>query len=165
MSQPDFVSDILRLCKKAAIHTAIDTTGLANPEDLEKVLRYVDLVLLDIKHMDALEHKKWTGVSNEIILKNAKIMAEKREVRISIPFVKGFNDSQKNLKETAEFAKSLGIKAIDVEPLHKLADQKYRFLGIESPFEDLQKLSDEEVEEIRDIFQSYGLETTKGRDF
>ncbi|RLB35106.1 MAG: glycyl-radical enzyme activating protein [Deltaproteobacteria bacterium] len=165
LAQPDFVSEIFRLCKMKGIHTALDTSGYAKPEAVEKVLRYVDLVLLDIKHMDPEEHKRWTGVSNELILKNAELMAQRREVRISLPLVKGVNTSERNLRETAEFAKALGIKAIDIEPLHKLAEQKYKFLGLESPFADLEKISDEEVEEIRELFHSYGLETTKGRAF
>ena len=165
LSQPDFITEIFRLCRRGSIHTALDTSGLGNSEDLVKVLKYVDLVLLDIKQMDPIEHIKWTGVSNDVILKNARIMAEKCEVRISLPLVSGVNNSRRNIEQMAEFAKELGIKAIDVEPLHKLASQKYKFLGMESPFEDLEKVSDEEVEEIREIFHSYGLVTTKGRDF
>ena len=163
--QPDFVAEVFRLCKQEGLHTALDTSGFAQPEVVDKVLEYVDLVLLDIKHMNPLDHLKWCGVSNELIHENAKLMAKKREVRFSLPMVKGVNDSEKNLRETAEFAISLGVKAIDVEPLHKLASQKYKFLGLESPFDDLEKFSDEEVEKVRRIFESYGLKTTKGRAF
>ena len=165
LMQPDFVAEVFRLCKQEGIHTTLDTSGFAQPEAVEKVLEYVDLVLLDIKHMNPPEHVKWCGVSNELILKNAELMAKKREVRFSLPLVKGVNDSEKNLIETAEFAMSLGVKAIDVEPLHKLAAQKYKFIGLESPFSDLEKFSDDEVEKVRRIFESYGLETTKGRAF
>ena len=163
--QPDFVGEVFRLCKQEGIHTALDTSGFAQPEAVEKVLEYVDLVLLDIKHMDSVEHVKWCGVPNELILKNAELMVKECEVRISFPLVKGVNDSEKNLIETAEFARALGVKAIDVEPFHKLAAQKYKFLGIESPFNDLEKFSDEEVERVRRKFESYGLETTQGRAF
>ncbi len=165
LSQPDFAAEILRLCKTKGIHTTLDTTGFAKLEDIEKVLDYVDLVLLDIKHTDPAEHKKWTGVSGEFIFKNAEFIAKKRETRLSLPLVKGVNNSERNLKATAELAISLGIKAIDVEPFHKLAEQKYRFLGLESPFHDFEKLSDEEVEEVRKKFHSYGLETSLGRAF
>ncbi|MBT9140848.1 MAG: Choline trimethylamine-lyase activating enzyme [Dehalococcoidia bacterium] len=165
LMQPDFVAEVFRLCKRKAIPTALDTSGFAKPEDVEKVLKYVDLVLLDIKHMDPVEHNKWTGVSNELVLKNAELMAKKREVRISLPLVKGVNDSERNLEETVEFARSLGIKAVDIEPLHKLAEQKYKFLGLESPFGDLEKISDEEAEAVREKLASYRLETTIGRAF
>lgn len=163
--QPDFTAEIFRLCRKVGIHTALDTSGFGSAEDVAKVIRYVDLVLLDLKIMDPVEHIKITGVPNESILNNAKYMAGKTEVRISFPLVKGVNDSMDNLRAMAEFCKPLGIKAIDVEPLHKLAGQKYTFLGLESPFGSLEKMSDAEVEEVRNVFHSYGFETTRARAF
>jgi pyruvate formate lyase activating enzyme len=163
LMQADFTAEVFKLCKRKNIHTVLDTSGFAKPEDVEKVLKYTDLVLLDIKHMDPVVHKRWTGASNELILKNAELMAKRTEVRISLPLVKGVNDSEKNVKETVEFSASLGIRWIDVEPFHTIATAKYKSLGLENPYTDFVKFSDEEVEEIRGKIKSWGLRTTKGR--
>jgi len=100
---------------------------------MREIMEYTDLVLLDIKHMDQEMHRQGTGMDNALILKNARIMASMRSVRISLPLIPGYNDSEENLLATAEFALSLGVESIDINPLHKLGADKYTYLGLESP--------------------------------
>ena len=69
--QPEFAYAILKLCKDAGLHTAIETRGFAKWEVFSKILEYTDLVLYDFKHMDSAKHKEGTGVGNELILENA----------------------------------------------------------------------------------------------
>ncbi len=83
LSQPEFSLALLQLAREQGIHTCLDTCGYGRSEDVKEMIGKVDLILLDIKHMDPTEHKKWTGVSNELILKNAKIMAAHCPVRIN----------------------------------------------------------------------------------
>lgn len=161
--QPVFTAEVFKLCKEKFIHTALDTSGYAGREAVRQVLRYTDLVLFDIKHMDAEKHKKYTGVTNELILENAEFIAGKVETRIGIPLIPGFNDSEDNLKKTAEFAASIGVKWIDLMPIHKVGAQKYKFLGLESPYSRWEKIPDERVGEIRKLIESFGLKTTIGR--
>ena len=113
--------------------------------------------------MYAAEHKKWTGVSNDTILDNARLMASKCEVRVSLPLVPGVNDSEENLTRTAEFMQSLGITSIDLEPLHRLGESKYEFLGRESPFSRFQAVTDEELSDAVRIVEACGIKATKGR--
>lgn len=160
---PGFTSRLLEICHEKNISTALDTCGYAKPEDVERVIKHVDIVLLDLKHMSPREHEKWTGVSNELILKNAELMASRCNTRISLPLVSGVNDSEENIKRTIEFAASLGIKDIDIVPFHRLGESKYQFLGLKSPFSAFKKISDKKVSDAVRIAESYGLEATKGR--
>jgi pyruvate formate lyase activating enzyme len=160
---PNFTSCLFKLCHEYGITTVLDTCGYAPPEHLEQVLNHTDLVLLDIKHMSPTEHEKGTGITNEVILENAKLMARKCKVRISLPLIPKFNDSEDNVRKTAEFACSLGISAIDIEPLHKLGTSKYEYLDLKSPFSDFEDVTEEKVKEVIKIIESHGLKTTKRR--
>jgi pyruvate formate lyase activating enzyme len=161
--QPNFVSKIFELCHKKGISTALDTCGYADPKVIEYVLKHVDLVLLDLKHMDPLVHKKLTGASNELILKNAKLMASKCNTRISLPLIKGINDSEENIRNTIEFVASLNLEYIDVEPFHKLGRSKYKMLGMKDPFSNFKDVPSEEADKVIEMIESYGLKATKGR--
>lgn len=163
LSQPDFTARLFEICHEKNISTVLDTSGYAKRSDVEQVLKHTDIVLLDLKHMSAREHKRWTGVSNRLILENAKLMAAMCEVRVSLPLVARINDSEENVREMVEFMLSLGIRDIDVEPLHKLGESKYEFLGLKSPFTDFQRITDERLDDIVRIIGSYGMKVTKGR--
>lgn len=163
LSRPDFVSKIFKLCRENDIHTTLDTSGYGSKKSVEKILSHADLVLLDIKHMDPEKHREYTGVSNEKILENAELMANKTQLRISLPLIKDFNDSKENIEKTADFATSIGVEHIDLEPLHKLGEEKYRMLGMESPYPDFEESSDQEVKKVLEIIKSEGLKTTENR--
>lgn len=130
---------------------------------MREIMEYTDLVLLDIKHMDQEMHRQGTGMDNALILKNARIMASMRSVRISLPLIPGYNDSEENLLATAEFALSLGVESIDINPLHKLGADKYTYLGLESSYEAYRSLDKQEVTRARDIVMGHGLKVTVGR--
>lgn len=161
--QPDFTRELLKKSKEKGISTVLDTTGYAKWEVIEDILKYTDMVLLDIKHMDPAKHLEGTGVPNNIILENAKLIAEKCETRISLPLVPGFNDSYENLTATAEFFKTIRIAWVDILPLHSLASSKYEYLGLNSPYPEIGVIKKEEVNKARDIFIQYGFKTTIGR--
>ncbi|WP_243120782.1 glycyl-radical enzyme activating protein [Pelotomaculum sp. FP] len=161
--QPVFTKELLKISKEKGISTVLDTTGYAKWEVLEDVLEYTDMVLLDIKHMDPVKHREWTGVSNKKILENAKLIADKCKTRISVPLVPGFNNSRDNLIATAEFLTTINAEWVDIVPLHSLGSSKYEFLGITSPYTEIGAISKEEVIKARDIFARYGFKTTIGR--
>lgn len=161
--QPEFTIDLLKKCRKKGITTVVDTSGYGDSKMIEEALKYTDLILLDIKHMNPYKHKEGTGVSNEIILENAKRMAQKVEVRVSIPLIPKFNNSVENLKETSAFVKSIGIEWIDINPLHGLGADKYKCLGKRSPYGQFQQISKEDIENAIKIIHSFGIKTTMGR--
>jgi len=106
--QPKFTKEILKICKEKGIHTVLDTSGYAKWQDFELILKYVDSVLYDIKHMDSEKHKELTGVGNRMILENIK-KVDKLDIPIIIrfPLIPGINDSKENFYELAYLIKSL----------------------------------------------------------
>ena len=157
---------ILKLCKDAGMHTAIDTCGFVPWETMKRVLEYVDLVLYDLKQMDPMEHEKATGVSNSLILDNArKICHESRaSLMIRIPIIPGFNDSIENIKATATFVLQELNPSIPIHllPYHRLGESKYEQmevlrtpLGIEAPGE-------EHLQRLKTVLESQGLIVTTG---
>jgi pyruvate formate lyase activating enzyme len=76
MSQFDFTFNLAKRLKESGIHICLDTTGFAPEEQFRQILPYIDLYLYDIKHMDTVMHRKLTSVGNELILNNARFLAE-----------------------------------------------------------------------------------------
>ena len=140
-----------------------DTTGYGDSAALDEILPNTDLVLLDLKHMDSAAHKKWTGVDNRLILENARRIARAVPVRISLPLIAGVNDGVENIRATAAFAAEIGAQAVDMNPLHTLGAGKYHYLGKRSPYGQFRRLEKSEVDEVAEIFRSFGLHCGVGR--
>lgn len=157
LMQIDFVTELFKQAKEKSIHTALDTSGILfnrkNTEKIDKLLKYTDLVLLDIKHIDDNEHKKLTGMSNVNILDFAKYLSEKNmPVWIRHVVVPQITYNEKYLKELGEFLSTLkNIKALDILPYHNMAIPKYENLGIDYPLKDIPPLTKEEAIKARDI--------------
>lgn len=155
--QIDFVTELFKVAKAHGIHTALDTSGITfNPESTEninKLLKYTDLVLLDIKHINDEEHKKLTGASNKNILAFAQYLSEKQiPVWIRHVVVKDITLNEKYLKELGKFLATLNnIKALDVLPYHNMAIPKYESLGINYPLKNTPPTSKEEAINARNI--------------
>jgi pyruvate formate lyase activating enzyme len=155
--QANFAGEILKASQAHGWHTAIETTGFATEESLLKVIPYVDLVLLDMKQIDAGFHKQGTGISNEVILRNAlRIAAMAKELVVRVPVIPGFNDDARSIRLICEFAKYLkGVKEIHLLPYHKLGANKYESLGREFPMDAGAKSPTEaEIQEYRKLVAS-----------
>ena len=157
--QPEFVTEFLKRCKQSYIHTAIETCAYVKWEHLEQILEYVDLVYIDIKHMDPLVHRELTGVSNEIILENVSRASAIRPTIIRIPTVPGHNDSDENMLDTARFAAELGqnLKRIELLPYHKFGTQTYSRLGMEFQLSDVEPPGDDHIQNLKKIVESCGV--------
>lgn len=155
--QIDFVTELFKVAKAHGIHTALDTSGIIfNPENTENInnlLKYTDLVLLDIKHIDDEEHKKLTGASNKNILAFAQYLSEKQiPVWIRHVVVKDITLNEKYLKELGKFLATLNnIKALDILPYHNMAIPKYESLGINYPLKNTPPTTKEEAINARNI--------------
>lgn len=160
--QPDFTLELLKAAKGHGLHTCLDTSGYAPAAAVERVLPYVDLVLLDIKHMDPAIHEQYTGVPNHLILENARLMAARANVRVRVPLIPGFNDTEEFIDELGRFAVSAGLGACDILPYHDYCEAKYRMLGRESTFYKVRPLDDVRVAELERRLRDYGLQTTIG---
>ncbi len=92
--QPDFAEAVLRGCREAGIHTAIETCGACDWPTLERLADAADLVLYDLKLMDDAAHRRWTGASNRRILENARRLAG-RNVQVRVPLIPGVTDTER----------------------------------------------------------------------
>ena len=155
--QIDFVTELFKVAKAHGIHTALDTSGITfnqeNTENINNLLKYTDLVLLDIKHIEDTEHKKLTGASNKNILAFAQYLSEKQiPVWIRHVVVKDITLNEKYLKELGKFLATLNnIKALDILPYHNMAIPKYESLGINYPLKNTPPTSKEEAINARNI--------------
>lgn len=155
--QIDFVTELFKVAKAHGIHTALDTSGITfnpeNTENINKLLKYTDLVLLDIKHINDEEHKKLTGASNKNILAFAQYLSEKQiPVWIRHVVVKDITLNEKYLKELGKFLATLNnIKALDILPYHNMAIPKYESLGINYPLKNTPPTTKEEAINARNI--------------
>lgn len=157
LMQIDFLTELFKKAKEKKIHTALDTSGILfnknNTKKFEELLKYTDLVLLDIKHIDEIEHKKLTGMSNKNVLDFAKYLSEKNiPVWIRHVVVPTITDNEEFLSKLGEFLATLkNIKALDVLPYHDMAIPKYESLGIDYSLKDIKPLSKEDAIKARDI--------------
>ena len=132
MCQADFSRDLLRAAKERGINTAIESMACAPWEKIEQVLPYLDVYLMDIKHMNQEKHKEFTGRANGLMLENARKVAlyGKTRLVIRVPVIPTFNDSVEEIQAIARFAASLpGVNKIHLLPYHRLGQDKYEGLG------------------------------------
>jgi pyruvate formate lyase activating enzyme len=163
-AQAEFVADVLGLCKRRYLHTAMETCGHVEWERLERLLEYLDLVYVDLKHMDDERHRDFTGVSNELILENVKRSAARCSVIVRIPVVPGFNDTEENIRATAGFAASLGdgFEHLELLPYHQLGVDVYKKLGHEYQLGDVEPPSGKSMESLKEIAEESGIEVRIG---
>ena len=131
--QPEFASAVLKGCRAAGIHTAIETCGACPWEVLEMLLPYTDLVLYDIKLIDDEEHRRWTGASNEELLENARRLAGRTEVQVRVPLIPGITDTEQNLASIFDFMREVGLSSVALLPYNPSSRAKYEWLDL--PFE------------------------------
>lgn len=157
LMQIEFVTELFKQAKEKNIHTALDTSGiLFNPENTNKIdelIKYTDLILLDIKHIDDEEHKKLTSHSNKNILAFAKYLSEKNKpMWIRHVVVPALNDKEEYLTKLGEFLGTLSnVKALDVLPYHNMAVPKYENLGIDYPLKDIPPMTKDGAIKARNI--------------
>ncbi len=157
LAQIDFVVELFKKARKKNIHTALDTSGVTfNRSDTKKIdelLKYTSLVMLDIKHIDNVQHNKLTGHPNDQILDFARYLSEKRvPVWIRHVVVPSITYNKIYLTRLGEFLATLNnIEALDVLPYHDMAKPKYESLGKEYPLKDIPPLTKEEAMDARNI--------------
>ncbi|WP_092222277.1 glycyl-radical enzyme activating protein [Desulforhopalus singaporensis] len=164
--QPEFLKALLDELGARSIHRAVDTTGFAPSELMLDVAGRTDLFLYDLKMMDSNRHKKWTGVGNEKILHNLRLLSEtEAEIHIRIPLIRGVNDDIDNIERTAAFISSLkggSAKTINLLPYHNIMVNKYKKLGRYYNPGEISEPGNEDLSAIVEIFSKYGLSATVG---
>ena len=164
LAQHAFATDLLHACKENSLHTAIESTGFADFEKIEQLLPYLDLYLMDIKHMDSAKHKEYTGVGNELILANARKIAQSgTQLIIRTPVVPTVNDTAEEIRAISKFASSLpGVKEHHLLPYHRLGQDKYAGLERNYSLKDIEPPTQEKMQYLLSVAEESGLKCQIG---
>lgn len=157
--------ELLDRCGEKGIHRVVDTTLYAPAERILEVAERTELFLVDFKAFDAEIHRKYTGVSNELIKENIRLLAEKGyDFIIRIPFINGVNSDEGTVRKEAEFLSSIPWqrKEVNLLPYHDIAKNKHQKLGSQYNLNNLSTPSDEEIALAQKIFASKGILATVG---
>jgi pyruvate formate lyase activating enzyme len=133
LSQFSFSLELLKCCRKANITTCIETSGYLPAEQFGQILEYTDILLFDYKISGSEEHKKYTGLSNEMILINLDIAYNSGiPVILRCPVIPGINDTDLHFKAISSLNRKYpGLKGIEILPYHNLGNNKRISIGQE----------------------------------
>ena len=164
LCQPEFATALLQACKENSINTAMESTGAVNYDIIEKYLPYLDLYLMDIKHMDSKKHEQFTTKPNALILENArKIAANAKKLIIRVPVIPTFNDTVDEILNIARFAESLpNVNELHLLPYHRLGLDKYKGLGRTYELEHLVPPTEEKMQTLLSAAQTTKLKCQIG---
>jgi pyruvate formate lyase activating enzyme len=148
--QPAFLTALTKQLKRLGVHIVIETCGMFTWDAIEEAFLLVDIVYLDIKHIDDVKHRTVIGESNTVILKNARqINKMNKPFRIRVPLIPGFNDSMEEFSSIVRFAAGLNnLEKIQILPYHKYGVAKYRRIGREYTLPELDPPSKDLIEKL-----------------
>lgn len=152
--QASFVLELFKKLKENGIHTCVDTSGMfALTDGIKEVLKYTDLVLLDIKHIDDEKCKELVGVSNKKELEFARYLSDNNiKMWIRQVLVPGYTDDRQDLLKLKDFLATLKtIEKVQILPYHNMGKYKWEKLGLEYPLEGVREASQEDVDRAKKI--------------
>ncbi|RLC29458.1 MAG: glycyl-radical enzyme activating protein, partial [Deltaproteobacteria bacterium] len=165
--QARFLRSLLKACGRYDIHRVVDTSGYAAADTFREIARDTDLFLFDLKHMDSGTHRSWTGVNNERILFNFKMLADmNRGVIVRIPLIPGFNDDPDHLRKLGRFISGIrGSCHVDLLPYHDFQKSKYVKFGMTYRGRGIDHTRPRPVGEVAAQLKEFGLHVTvEGED-
>ncbi len=162
--QRDFTYAILALCREQGVHTAIESAVNFSWERVASLLPVVDLVMIDIKHMDSSKHRECTGVPNERILANAVLLGQQPQpLIVRTPLVPGVNDTPEEIGAIAAFVSKLpNLLYYELLPFHPMATSKYDSLDMDYRARDLKTPPRSQQDELTAVAASYGITARHG---
>jgi pyruvate formate lyase activating enzyme len=157
--QPTFTQILLKNLKETGLHTALDTCGHIDWGTFKSILKNVDLILYDLKHIDSIAHENLTGVPNDIIISNLKKVARmSKPLVIRVPVIPGLNDDPDHFDKIGKFLGKVGIvDTVELLPYHNLGVPKYATLGREYSLGQLESPKPEELEVLKGLLEAQGL--------
>lgn len=160
--QADFAMELLREAKSRGLSTAIETSGYTDFSSIEKVFPYVDFIHYDIKVIDSERHKKFTGVSNEVVLENfIKICNKFAHIPMvaRTPVIPGVNDTDSEIQAIIDFISDVSI-LIKYELLlyHHFGKPKYTYLGKINAFTESSLPSSARMKHLNELVKQSRLE-------
>jgi pyruvate formate lyase activating enzyme len=162
--QLKFLTDLLKICQEENIHVALDTSGYASWEAYQSIIAMVNLILFDLKLMDEANHKKYTGVSNKLVLKNlTKLIQRETPVIVRIPLIPDITDTRENLTQIAGYlTEFLVVPEVHLLPYNPMGEEKYKKLNKPQKLANLKAQTDKKLNELHSLVSSYGLQVKIG---
>ncbi len=162
--QPEFVTEIFRQCKKHGLHTALDTSGFVNLSTAKEILKFTDLVLLDIKSFVKDTYRKVTAQDLEPTLQLARYLNEiNKPTWVRFVLVPDLTDADENVQGLADFVATLNnVERVEVLPFHQMGAYKWEELGYDYQLKDTPPASPKQVAHTIDIFKTKGLPVFSG---
>lgn len=163
LAQPEFAEALIQAAGDAGIQVALDTSGFGDYNTLAKLAGFSNCtaILYDMKLIDDIAHKKYTGVSNEEILSNLRRLAAdsglNSKIIVRMPMILGVNDTVEIIEKTCDFLLENHLNHVTLIPYHQLGVSKSRHIGKEP--EIFQPTPSERLKEIKEIFEANGIAT------
>ena len=151
--QSDFIIEVAKILKEEDIHIAIDTAGVGNG-NYEELFEWIDLVILDIKHVNKFHYFDLTANKIDDSLKFIEALNKsKKKVWIRQVIVPGLMDNREYLKKLSNMVHEIkNVEKIEFLPYHKLGSEKYKKLGIADPYDNLEEMDREECKNLYNEF-------------
>ncbi|MGI6550434.1 MAG: glycyl-radical enzyme activating protein [Syntrophomonadales bacterium] len=155
--QPNFAETILRLAKERGLSTCVETSGFCSERVMRKVMDYVDIFLFDYKETDRNRHIEYTGVSNEPVLRNLRMLSEaEHTIVLRCPLIPGKNDREEHALGIASMADSLqSVLRVELEPYHPLGASKSLRFGCKAAYARDSFMTKEEAEYLAEVIRSH----------
>lgn len=154
--QGEFLVETLKLLKEEGINTAIDTSGYGDARYYKEILEYVDVVLLDIKHVDNTGYKKITGKNMGGFYKFLSYMEDFNGIlwlrHVMVPSITDNNESVKNLFNNVSHLADK-IDRFEILPYHKMGLEKYENLNMEYTLKGIPEMNKEKAKGFQDILE------------
>ncbi|MBS3736276.1 MAG: glycyl-radical enzyme activating protein [Candidatus Bipolaricaulota bacterium] len=163
LAQIDFLESLLERCQEEEIHTALDTSGLAPEESIDRIIDLVDLFLFDLKLVNEDSHKKYTGTGNKTILENFQLLRERNpEIELRFPLIPGITDTKENVQGIKKLIrKRSGLSRISILPFHDV-EKKYSNLGRDFDLAGVEPPKEKDIRDISDEFEKMGIKVEVG---
>lgn len=154
-AQPDFLLELLKKCKEKGYHTCVETSGYTSTKNIIEAAQYIDLFLYDCKETDSEKHKKFTGVDNDLILKNLEALQKLgAKVVLRCPIIPNCNDTEEHLMGIGRLANRFDcVTGVDLLPYHPLGLSKSKQLDIIPQYDQAEFLSKQKIMEFGEILK------------
>jgi pyruvate formate lyase activating enzyme len=169
LMHPDGTLAILRELGRRGFHRTVDTTLYAHSDVVKAVARECELMLVDLKLMDTEKHRRYTGVGNELILRNIRLIAEAgHPFQIRIPLIEGINADEQNIEQTARFLSLLTSHfsplTVNLLPYHDVGKDKHLRMGSRYNPQGypMSPPTEESQQRCRQQLEAYGLHVVIG---
>jgi len=160
--QAPFVMSLMAEIRKAGVHVALDTCAGTKWDILGPVVQLADLILLDLKIMDRDAHLKALGVSQDLVLENARKIAELgKTIWVRTPVIPGYTDSEENIRKVAAFIKQNlpTVERYDILAFNNLCSSKYERLNRSWELETADQITKDKMEMLANTAKKQGIES------